>query len=487
MFRVLISPTVPSHSSRPQNKSCERAPEVFTGVQPGARNKKQKVPILSTKSETDTDPDIQFFTPSPPVIIPTPGCHNASLKKKQVIKRRGNDQSLKETKLSTNTIPLSPATILAITSIPPWRKRSGIRPHNLVKRANFELCDDESTEDDCASAHGLVLSHGEHPFEILLTPPDNDGDNTESDDSQGSFRSRSSCASFSSSSISSAGSTSSYKSPTSPVLAESGFNFRQTGVGRKRRGLTCQTPKECAPEDHPLFVHDVDAEEYILQDTPQIDEIIDEQTEFEHRKQPKLSLKSNFTASFQALKRVAKSISSLPNPVIIPDDFLTRSIIHSDSKANLTHLPLPHSQENGPPSALRLCMKSTINIHNEASTFCSASSPFQTGKCTASIQMQTLKLSGSSRRSLSNRRIQFARSDNIVDVTPMHVNRQREARENSDFMRVAVIEMSMRKCGKLDDQKPGRARYVLPPRKVSTKPYAITEGGVPLRWIAFTL
>jgi hypothetical protein len=59
-------------------------------------------------------------------------------------------------------------------------------------------------------------------------------------------------------------------------------------------------------------------------------------------------------------------------------------------------------------------------------------------------------------------------------------------RENSDFIRVAVMEMLMRKKGKLDDRKPGRARWALPPRKPPTKPYEIAENGVPVRWIAVT-
>jgi hypothetical protein len=59
-------------------------------------------------------------------------------------------------------------------------------------------------------------------------------------------------------------------------------------------------------------------------------------------------------------------------------------------------------------------------------------------------------------------------------------------RENSDFIRVAVMEMLMRKKGKLDEHKPGRARWALPPRKSPTKPYEITENGVPARWISVT-
>lgn len=65
--------------------------------------------------------------------------------------------------------------------------------------------------------------------------------------------------------------------------------------------------------------------------------------------------------------------------------------------------------------------------------------------------------------------------------------RPREMRENSDFIRIAVMEMAMRKRGKLDDQRPGRARWALPPRKHSTAPYEIGPNGVPSRWVSITV
>jgi hypothetical protein len=60
-------------------------------------------------------------------------------------------------------------------------------------------------------------------------------------------------------------------------------------------------------------------------------------------------------------------------------------------------------------------------------------------------------------------------------------------RENSDFIRIAVMEMAMRKCGKLDDQRPGRARWALPPRKAILKPYGVNTDGVPERWVPISL
>jgi hypothetical protein len=59
--------------------------------------------------------------------------------------------------------------------------------------------------------------------------------------------------------------------------------------------------------------------------------------------------------------------------------------------------------------------------------------------------------------------------------------RQREVRENADFLRVIVLEMNMRREGKLSDTAQGKARYMLPPRQ-ACKLRAIGDPG---RWEAW--
>lgn len=68
-------------------------------------------------------------------------------------------------------------------------------------------------------------------------------------------------------------------------------------------------------------------------------------------------------------------------------------------------------------------------------------------------------------------------------MSPVPAVRQREPRENSDFLRVIVLEMNMRREGKLDAKALGKARVWLPPRKTSGKAEAEMEGGVPARWV----
>jgi hypothetical protein len=102
------------------------------------------------------------------------------------------------------------------------------------------------------------------------------------------------------------------------------------------------------------------------------------------------------------------------------------------------------------------------------------------------IQMQTYE-----RRNRSSRKRQSKSTDPFSEagraLSPSPPVRQREPRENSDFLRVIVLEMNMRRVGKLDSKAVGKARIWLPPRKLgSSKSPSVrnSSGGVPERWIA---
>lgn len=66
----------------------------------------------------------------------------------------------------------------------------------------------------------------------------------------------------------------------------------------------------------------------------------------------------------------------------------------------------------------------------------------------------------------------------------------REPRENNDFLRVAVLELNMRRAGKLDARAQGRARIWLPPREMPKDPRPTAQTccrrGVPHRWRGVT-
>ncbi|CAK7273618.1 hypothetical protein SEPCBS119000_005752 [Sporothrix epigloea] len=268
----------------------------------------------------------------------------------------------------------------------------------------------------------------------------------------------------------------------------------------------------------------------------------------EARLQPlRSAFKSNLTASLRALRNAARSFSSLNLTSIPPEDFLTRSILTIDPCIPYTDERRPPPLEEEPSPALRrylnpsngphidprhgttqvlspalafaslspvsLPTKSTVPpgvssstfptspINRTASSASSGSSPPLASPFTASIQMQTYRVhrtKGVSSRSL-NASSQSRSGSSVVPQksgrnAAQYVSnnlppgpRQRELRENSDFIRIAVMEMAMRRAGKLDDRKPGRARLALPSRKTSTKPYVIGADGVPARWTSFSM
>jgi len=243
-------------------------------------------------------------------------------------------------------------------------------------------------------------------------------------------------------------------------------------------------------EDHPLSDGDIEIEELdfrVFQRSENRQEKIHQPAVVvDVPRRNKSAFKSNLTASLRALKSAAMSFSTLTTPYLAPDDFLTRSIITIDPKIPFTDERRPRLEDT-PTPALRRYLNPTTNAPIEAHVP-SALTQMSTAKCTASIQMQTYKVSrpgkGSSPAVIS-RRTQSTTEDDLI-MTAGPVARQRDMRENSDFIRIAVMEMAMRKKGKLDDQKPGRARWALPPRQAPTKPYEIREDGVPVRWIGVT-
>jgi hypothetical protein len=253
-------------------------------------------------------------------------------------------------------------------------------------------------------------------------------------------------------------------------------------------------------EDHPLSGPRIGIEQLdfrVFEESPKQDRESGMRLPF---KPLKSAFKSNLTASLRALRSAARSISSLNLSSIPPEDFLTRSILTIDPRVPYTDERRPPPLEEVPPAALRRYFNPTTNARLEQPW--PHPVPATGNDFTASIQMQTYKVQrarSASSPSRITRSSPVASGEKAVSVADLGQGqksvslepslpgpRQREMRENSDFIRIAVMEMAMRKRGKLDDQRPGRARWALPPRKASPKPYEIGEDGVPARWVAVT-
>jgi hypothetical protein len=196
------------------------------------------------------------------------------------------------------------------------------------------------------------------------------------------------------------------------------------------------------------------------------------------------SFKSNLTASFQALKSAAKSFSNFTAPSVPPDDLLTRSLLSPNFASEmrpkqLQGLPSPElrrylNPQPTPisPAELSMQLHDALSLDVDADT-----APM--------IQMQTYERRGRT-SSRKRRGDPFSEAGRALSTSP--AVRQREPRENCDFLRVIVLEMNMRRVGKLDAKATGRARIWLPPRKPgSSKSTSVqTQSGVPNRWVSTT-
>ncbi|KAK4661813.1 uncharacterized protein QC763_707920 [Podospora pseudopauciseta] len=432
------------------------------------------------------------ITPSTPVQIPSRPKSRDTLRPQKPHRhhgdRRHNSASHRpKDGHSPDVIPPSVAALLAITSIPPPRQTRSVRQAKMEKRMTVESIIERAQE----SEKELSLSLSKSPLDLLLMSPEDLEAESDSmsycESSMGSVLSTRTVSLESMPSLCNSYATdtlSSLESPRTPI--------RRRSVKPTRRSLT---PVASPPEEvlsHPLSSPEVAVEQL---DFSVFDEDKAETQDKKVSRSPfKAAFKSNLTASLRALRQAAKSFSNLNFTSIPPEDFLTRSILTIDPQVPYTDERRPPPLEEEPTAALRRYLNPTTTARLEKPQSITNGPALRT--FTASIQMQTYKVhrarSGPSPGrspypsvgpSSASNTSQQQQVKPTPPEYPMPGPRQREMRENPDFIRIAVMEMAMRKRGKLDDQRPGRARWALPPRKPSTKPYEVGPDGVPARWV----
>lgn len=439
---------------------------------------------------------------------------------------------------SPDAIPPSVAALLAVTSIPPPRPYRSLRQRSTItdlgdngeKRMTVNSIIERAQE----AEQEFSLSLSKSPLDVLLTAPE-DLDEDDLSIVSGSTSTMEpglstravSLESMPSLSDSYAGTLSSCDSPYTPVRNLSSRKARPT---RKSMTPVSSPPGERNPSD-PLSVLTVDADsdddtlDFRVFQSP---DPLSKTTEARFPlplKPLKSAFKSNLTASLRALRAAARSFSNLNlTSSIPPEDFLTRSILTIDPRIPYTDERRPPPLEEEPSAALRRYLNPTTNVHIDPRTSASSAaqllSPaipaavsaqtppaFHGGNgtahsngmggvpsssrsaFTASIQMQTYRVHRKRPSPPPSTSTSTASKPQpvcgTIDDRQAPGPRQRELRENSDFIRIAVMEMAMRRVGKLDDRKPGRARLALPPRKAG-KAYAIGADGVPARWVGIT-
>ena len=200
---------------------------------------------------------------------------------------------------------------------------------------------------------------------------------------------------------------------------------------------------------------------------------------------PRPTLISNLTASIRVLKTAAMSFSNFTahhEPMGRP--FLSDSLKFMDDRR-------PSPLNKVPDLATRRYLNpvtvspAEMHIHHDIDQH------QLRNRCTTSIQLQTYHRKGPSSKNATSPAI-FApstsgtsedRSNSAQNPPPF---RQREPRENSNFLRVIVLEMNMRKAGKMEDAAPGKARIWLPPRQ-SARPDQPELSTIPRRWTGIVI
>lgn len=452
---------------------------------------------------------------------------------------------------SPDSMSPSVAALLAVTNIPRSRSSRSLRQtrNSNGERLSEKRMTVNSFIDQVQEAEQeFSLSLSKSPLDVLLTAPEDLEDDDEVSISDSTLDPNLSTRTVSLESMPSladsfaTGTISSYDSPRTP-------NRGHGSVRKARPTRRSLTPVSSPPGDYesdPLSAASLDSGSDSEVDVDSLDfrvfqsppDPLARTTEARFPLQPlRSAFKSNLTASLRALRNAARSFSNLNLTSIPPEDFLTRSILTIDPRIPYTDERRPPPLEEEPSAALRRYLNPATGPHIDprisaaqmlspalasatlspstltssssgpsSSTSGGATSPGSSpprSPFTASIQMQTYRVhrTKGSRSSSSG-----SNSGPTSSGLPLHPSgrstsssnlqesdrpppgpRQRELRENSDFIRIAVMEMAMRRVGKLDDRKPGRARLALPPRKMGAKPYVVGTDGVPARWVSIVV
>ncbi|RMJ28754.1 hypothetical protein PHISP_00399 [Aspergillus sp. HF37] len=445
-----------------------------------------RLPGAVDSGTTNTSPVVV-----PPKCIPraTPICQEAAGNGKQTT--RGSRTLSRRSSAAVNDRPLSNsiASVLEATAIPvPRRNWAGSR--RLPQRSRAEDFSKFVLEGANLRGDQLADAPSNTALDILLSPPEeNDKQSTGNDcDTETPPASLHSISTESTPSL-----EHDLDSQSSVPLSSPPSSQRSHP---ERRGRKPSHSENCA-SDHPLLEAEAPGTRLdpVVYDPPGSD-INARKPSSAPRSSPGLgsSFKSNLTASLRAIKSAAQTVSTFATPPIHQDDFLTRSLFTITPKLTDDRRPPPM---NEPPSpALRRYLNpitvspAEMHIYNEHPP---ESSETTGNTCPVSIQMQTYQPSGTRGRRKAG--FHFSAIDGDLPYGPEMVPtaRQREPRENSDFLRMVVLEMNMRRNGKLRDDIPTRAQIWRPPRK--NGPHHLVafgdcgggDGAVPLRWVGVSV
>ncbi|KAI9876993.1 MAG: hypothetical protein M1830_005096, partial [Pleopsidium flavum] len=477
---------------RPTRRSEKNGVTITDSALPSkvkAKNESDGRTSKPAKVETDS-----FAVPSRPVLIPHRAHQEASRRGQRYItgtKSGSKPDNPLDRKHDPDSLPPAVAALLAVTSISPYPKR------NSSERRGRDAGGADNRNEDrllqaCNNSSGETESLADFTpssLDILLSPPEDPDEDIVSIGCHSTTDSVCPVQSLSSESLPSLEndneSTASSSMPPTPRIGT-----RQISVDRRQRTLSSPQAQDCAL-DHPLLPKIAAPDALGYAGTTSDTDVLKANIAMPPAP-ARSSFKSNLTASLRVLRSAARSFSNFTVPVVQRDEYLTQSMLSIQPHFTDDRRPFPTGQLPDPvlrrylnpftasPAELPIHSYYSVGGRNES-------------RCTISIQLQTYRRSTKSSKratsppvfvscSLDGREEGAFVSGVACAVAPG--TRQREPRENSDFLRIIVMEMNMRREGKLADDAKGKARLWLPPRKPCQK-QMVVDGGVPNRWIGF--
>jgi len=431
----------------------------------------------ATRKSPDTSPNklsrmwtVPAATISQPVVIPTRSQSPRKQNRRSPARKIHKEEDRSNTTYAPDTV--SPLASAAVKSIP--------RPKAIAAFSDSVLSRQRRTtrslnDGNAAESRQSLSSTSPRSWDILQSPPD------ESDPDSWSLGSDSTIApllSFRSISTESMPSLDiDLESPES--ASHPSTPGRSVRRDRRLKSLSESLVEDCG-FDHPLSPsHDEPRRKEV-----DLSDICETETIRPEISIPvsllRSSFKSNLTASIRVLRSAARSFS---NMAIQRDEFLTRSILSISPQ--YTDERRPVLTDDVPDPALRRYLNPNTTSPSELFYHDHRWSRAANDRCTASIQLQTYKRAPTPSKNatvppvFTSSAKDTSKSESLI--VAYSASRQREPRENSDFLRVIVLEMNMRKAGKLNDVAQGRARIWLPPRQLARQEETEVKG-VPRRW-----
>lgn len=469
---LYTSPPSASFSTKPDERSAT-VPELGRPAATSVAGRGTTVGMVKPARISSAPPT----SPAKPVVIPTRTRNGGQRRSKGQTSRIRSIPEDADIPHDPQSITPSTAALLAITSLPGSKYTSNAQSRR--KNSRQALSYEEGISLDSEVLRQASSSSSPRSWGILLSPPNECEQDVSSITSESALDPLYSVRSLSSESMpsleadfESSGSVSNPSTPGIPI-------GKRSGGERRPKTLSSSTSEDCVL-DHPLLPGPSESASDLEGAREDVEPLA---AETRRSASSKSSFKSNLTASLRILKSAAASFSYFTAPVVHRDDYIARSLLSISPYFTDERRPLPSADV--PDPALRRYLNpitvspAELHFHHD---------PVSGSNCTASIQLQPYRraLKASSKASAPPVFTSHPLSRTSDETFTTASSRQREPRENSDFLRVIVLEMNMRKVGKLSDASPGRAKLWLPARQ-GTSPSELDEAvGVPRRWVGTT-